>query len=66
MIYTAAPEVVKTTTIDNPSVENYEELYTDHSQSLVCPWPKISTSYKTVIDVKYTCSQMHLYTLDKD
>lgn len=66
VIYTSATVVVKTTTIDNPSFENYEELYADHLPSLVCPCTKISTSCKTFIDVKYSshevCSSIYITT----
>ena len=53
VIYTSASVVVKTITIDDPSVEKYEELYAEHSQSLACPCTKITTSYGTFVEVKY-------------
>ena len=58
ILYTSLVTVTKTVTIDTPSLTQYSELYSKHSQTLVCPCTQISIKYDRVLSVNYTLHQV--------
>lgn len=63
-IYLAIIQTTQSVTIDNPSVEIFEELYRDYSSTLSCPCEHLSTKYSNlmVIQTEYhqICSSVFL------
>lgn len=53
LLYTSLTPVMKTITIQSPNRTEYEQLYVQYRQSLICPCTKISTSYQTLVEIDY-------------
>ena len=58
VIYTSAVTVTKSIIIPSPSLDRYQQLYKDHSQTLACACSKISQTYQTFIDLNFTAHQV--------
>ena len=56
--YTSLTTVTKTISVHKPSLTEYSQLYSKHSQSLICPCTQISVSYEKFIHVEYTLHQV--------
>ena len=54
LIYISILPVIKTTTINAPTVGQYIQLYERHSQTLSCPCSHITTNYKDLFNISYT------------
>ena len=57
-IYTSAVTNLKTITIDSPTVEQYNDLYSLYPQSLVCPCTQLSVNYEKFIVINHTFHQI--------
>ena len=58
LFYTSVITVKKTVNIDAPSLEQYTQLYSTYSQTLMCPCSKISIDYGQILRVNYTLHQV--------
>ncbi|CAF0722523.1 unnamed protein product [Adineta steineri] len=56
--YNALINITKTITIDKPTLTQYLDLYSTHSEILTCPCTVISIGYKKFIDIEYTLHQV--------
>ncbi|CAF0767800.1 unnamed protein product [Adineta steineri] len=56
--YNALINITKTISIDKPTLTQYLDLYSTHSEILTCPCTTISTGYDNFIDIKYTLHQV--------
>ncbi|CAF0846729.1 unnamed protein product, partial [Adineta steineri] len=56
--YNALINITKTITIDKPTLTQYLDLYSTHSEILTCPCTIISIGYKKFIDIEYTLHQV--------
>lgn len=54
LVYTSAISTMQTIDIQNPNLTEYKNLYQKYPQTLSCPCSKISTSYKTFIDITFS------------
>ena len=53
LLYTSLIRVVKTVTINDPTVDKYVELYDQYSQTLSCPCTKILINYEDILEIQY-------------
>ncbi|CAF0722498.1 unnamed protein product [Adineta steineri] len=56
--YNALINVTKTITIDKPTLTRYLDLYSTHSEILICPCTTISIGYENFIHIEYTLHQV--------
>ena len=58
VVYTSAVTITKSIAVPSPTLTQYSQLYTDHSQSLTCPCTTISQTYHSFIDLDFTLHQI--------
>jgi hypothetical protein len=58
LLYNSIIPIKTTNTIETPIIEQYEKLYSSHSQTLTCPCKTISIDYDKFINIKYTLHQV--------
>lgn len=51
LIYISNDTVIKSVTLANPNVYQFENFYQYYSQSLACPCAKINTDYRTFVNI---------------
>ncbi|CAF3962316.1 unnamed protein product [Adineta steineri] len=56
--YNASINVTKTVTIDKPTLTQYLDLYSTHSEVLTCPCTTISIGYDKFVHIQYTLHQV--------
>ncbi|CAF4314788.1 unnamed protein product, partial [Adineta steineri] len=56
--YNASINVTKTVTIDKPTLTQYLDLYSTHSEVLTCPCTTISIGYEKFVQIQYTLHQV--------
>ncbi|CAF0739806.1 unnamed protein product [Adineta steineri] len=56
--YNASINVTKTVTIDKPTLTQYLDLYSTHSEILTCPCTTISIGYDKFVHIQYTLHQV--------
>ncbi len=58
LLYNSLVNAIHTINREKPSLEEYLELYSTHSETLTCPCKQISTSYKEFVHIDYTLHQI--------
>ncbi|CAF1661503.1 unnamed protein product, partial [Adineta ricciae] len=53
LLYTSLIDTTQIITIEKPTLTQYLQLYSDHSDALKCPCTKISVNYKQILSVEY-------------
>ncbi|CAF1523223.1 unnamed protein product [Adineta ricciae] len=57
-LYNSLITIIQTSTIPNPTYDQYLQHYSLYSQSLTCPCTKILTNYDTFLHIDYTLHQV--------
>ena len=64
LIYTATAQSIHIFTIPTPELQQYDEFYQQHPQTLTCPCSQISNNYSSFIEIAHhlhpVCSSMYI------
>ncbi len=52
VFYESISTQIQSVTVDKPSLNEYERLYTQYSSTLVCPCTTLSVSYSSIISIQ--------------